>query len=121
VAYGAVLLVVPPLPAGIALLVAAGWQLTPVKRRVLLACHRARPLPPSGPRAELAAAGFGLRVGATCVGSCWALMLAAPPGLLGPAALSGLVLAERVTRHPARTTRLAGLLLAALGFAALLT
>lgn len=120
VGYGAVVLLLPPVPVGVALLVAAGWQLTPYKRRWLLACHRGRPLPPTGPRADRAAAGFGLRVGAACAGSCWALMLvavSAPMGPGWPAGLAGLVLTERVTRHPARTTRVAALGLAALGFA----
>lgn len=128
VGYGAVLLMLPPVPLGVALLVAAGWQLTPGKRRWLLECHRARPLPPAGPRADRAAAGFGLRVGAACAGTCWALMLVAaaapmgrPAGLLWTVGLSAAVLAERVTRHPVRTTRIVGLLLVAPAFAVLLS
>jgi predicted metal-binding membrane protein len=120
--YGAVVLLLPAAPVGAALLVAAGWQLTPYKRRWLLECHRARPLPPTGLAADRAAAGFGLRVGGACAGSCWALMLvmvAAPMTAPGTAALAGLVLTERITRHPVRTTRLAALGLAALGFAVL--
>jgi predicted metal-binding membrane protein len=121
VAYGAVvLLLLPPVPVGVALLVAAGWQLTPYKRRWLLECHRGRPLPPTGPRADRAAAEFGLRVGGACAGSCWALMAvmaSGPMSVLWTAGLSGLVLTERVTRHPVRTTRIAALVLAALAFA----
>jgi predicted metal-binding membrane protein len=121
VAYGAaVLLVVPPVPVGVLLLVAAGWQLTPYKRRWLLACHRGRPLPPTGRAADRAAAGFGLRIGGACVGSCWALMLvmaAAPMNPLWTAGLAAVITTERLTRHPTRTTRVAGLLLAAVAFA----
>jgi predicted metal-binding membrane protein len=125
VGYGAVVLAAlprVPVPVGVALLAAAGWQLTPYKRRVLLACHRGRPLPPTGRRADRAAAGFGLRVGVSCVGSCWALMLvmaASPPSLLWTAGLAALVTTERLTRHPVRTIRVASLLLAALAFATL--
>jgi predicted metal-binding membrane protein len=123
VGYGAVVLLLPPVPVGAVLLVAAGWQLTPYKRRWMLECHRGRPLPPAGPAADRAAAGFGLRVGGACAGSCWALMLVtpfAPMNLVWTAGLAGLVLAERLTRHPVRTTRIAALGLAALAFAVLL-
>lgn len=122
VGYGAVVLLLPPVPVGLALLGAAGWQLTPYKRRWMLECHRARPLPPTGARADRAAVGFGLRVGGACLGSCWALMAAmafGPMSVLWTAGAAGLVLTERITRHPVRTTRLAAFGLAALAFASL--
>jgi predicted metal-binding membrane protein len=56
------------------LVVAAGWQLTRVKRRALLACRRTVPLPPVGRRADAGCARFALRQSRRCVASCWALM-----------------------------------------------
>jgi predicted metal-binding membrane protein len=101
---------------------AAWWQLTSFKRRALRACHHSIPLPPYGWRAEWAAAQFGVRNGAACVGSCWLLMLitmAAPGGyLLWTVAITGIVSAERFAQRPRTTTRTAAWVL---GSAALAT
>lgn len=43
--------------------VAAGWQLSPYKRRAVLACRQTVPLPPLGRRADAAAVRFGRRPG----------------------------------------------------------
>lgn len=51
------------------------WQLTPVKQRCLNGHHIRPSLAAFGVPAELAALRFGVRLGAWCIGSCWALML----------------------------------------------
>jgi beta-N-acetylhexosaminidase len=105
------------LVVGLALAVAAAWQLTPAKRRALRACHTSTPLPPRGWRASAGVGRFGLRNAGACVGSCWALMavmtLARGPGLLWMALLSAIVSAEKLSRRPARVTRAVAVLLAA--------
>jgi predicted metal-binding membrane protein len=58
----------------LALVVAAGWQLTRSKRRALFRCRRTVPLPPVGLRADAGCARFALQQGWRCVTSCWALM-----------------------------------------------
>jgi predicted metal-binding membrane protein len=72
-------------PLVLALVVAAGWELTATKRRCLRGCHRTIPLPPDGWKADAACARFGLRYGWSCFGACWALML--PMALAGHASL----------------------------------
>lgn len=61
-------------PAGFVL--AALWQLSPQKRRSLVACHSTAPLAPAGWRADSDCFRHGLRIASTCCASCWALMLA---------------------------------------------
>lgn len=60
------------------LALAAGWQLTPWKRRALFACRRVVPLPLTGLRADLACARFGVVQASRCMVSCWPLMLMMP-------------------------------------------
>jgi len=55
--------------------VAAGWQLTPHKRRALVGCHRTIPLAPRGWRADRDCVRYGWMIGVRCLASCWALML----------------------------------------------
>lgn len=81
------------LPA--ALLVAAGWELTAGKRRLLRRCHRTA----GRPGGDLDCARAGLRHGAACVGACWALMAAmflAGPDLVLMAVLTAVVVGEKV-------------------------
>jgi len=103
----------------VVLMAAAAWQLTPVKRRWLRACHRSVPLPPSGWRAEWGALRFGLRNGLACLGSCWCLMLvmAVAPGgqLLWTTGLTVTITSEKLLARQGRATRFAA---AALAFAA---
>jgi predicted metal-binding membrane protein len=63
-----------PLLAGALLLLAALWCLSPVKLRHLRRCHRYRPLPVRGARADLAALRLGLAQGRDCIGVCWPAM-----------------------------------------------
>jgi predicted metal-binding membrane protein len=96
---------------------AAAWQLMPVKRRALLACHRTAPLAVDGLRADLDCIRYGLMHGRFCLLSCWALMLAATvlhTSLLAMVAASIVALAERY-----RPKLLAATSLVALGFSIL--
>lgn len=106
----------------LALAAAAGWQLSPLKRRWLRDCHRSVPLPPHGWRAERGALRFGLRNGLSCLGSCWCLMLVmtvAPAGhLLWTAVLTCFITIEKMQERPRRATRLGAV---GLGIAALAT
>lgn len=103
-------------PAG-ALAAAALWQLTPLKHRALLACHGSRPLPPRGWRASIGTAGFALRNGGACVGSCWAMMAAASLAGAGQlwwmGAMTGVMAAEKLADRPRWARRRVAALLAA--------
>ena len=59
----------------VAILIAAAWQASPLKRRALDQCHRIMPLAPRGWRANWDCLRFGWRIGTACVCACWALML----------------------------------------------
>jgi predicted metal-binding membrane protein len=100
-----------------ALALAALWQLTPLKRRALLACHRPQALPPHGWRATAGVARFGLRNGGACLASCWAMMLAvavvSSARLTWMAMLTGLIVVEKLNLKPGRTARRIGALLGA--------
>ena len=88
----------PLLP--LTLLLAAAWQLSPLKRRALLRCHLRPPLSIFGARALLDPVWFGLRRAAWCVLSCWVLMLVPFVAERGGVALmliaSGIIFAEQV-------------------------
>jgi predicted metal-binding membrane protein len=109
----------------VVLVTAATWQLTPLKQRLLRKCHRSRPLPGRGWRAEWGALAFGLYNGLPCIGTCWCLMLimvVAPEGqLLWMLALTAIATGERVVKRPKRANRLVatGLGLVATGVLAL--
>lgn len=66
-----------PVASAIAFAAAAAWQITAAKRRSLRACHRSRPLRPTGWGADLDCLRYGLAHGMQCVASCWLLMIAA--------------------------------------------
>lgn len=66
----------PAMVAGMGFAVAAGWQLTPTKRRALRSCHRTMPLVPHGWRADRDCLRYGWMIGGGCLISCWALMAA---------------------------------------------
>jgi predicted metal-binding membrane protein len=65
-----------------ALTIAVGWELAPWKLRFLRACHRLRPIPPSGWRAEWGCVQRGITTGGSCLGAGWAMM--SPMLLAGP-------------------------------------
>jgi predicted metal-binding membrane protein len=97
---------------GIVLAAASAWELSSLKRRCMLACHRTVPLPLYGWHAERGALLFGLRQGLSCLGTCWCLMLimvAAPGGhLLWTVALTAVISSERFAEHPRRAARFVG-------------
>ena len=107
--------------AAAAFLVAAVWQVTPAKGWALRACHRTRPLKPTGLSADASCLQFGADVSAACMVSCGPMMLAAMASPWPTWALAGVfvvALRERyVWRPPIRATALA--LAAAGGFLAL--
>jgi predicted metal-binding membrane protein len=91
--------------------IAALWQLTGVKRRALLRCHRGAPLAPAGWRADRDAIGYGVRIARTCGLACGPVMLALIAAGHRPLLLLGVSLVlctERyVERADPRTTALA--------------
>ncbi len=121
--FGAVVLTVlarwAPADTGVlvaaALTAAAAWQLTEPKRRALVRCHRASPLPPRGRPATVGIAKFAARNGVACVTSCWAMMVVMAVATTGElalmVALTGIVSAEKLTKKPRRATRYGAALL----------
>jgi hypothetical protein len=65
-----------PAPIVMGLGLAAAWQLSPLKRRALNACHRTMPLSPRGWPANRDCLRYGWAIGRTCCVSCAGLMLA---------------------------------------------
>ncbi|MDT8345758.1 MAG: DUF2182 domain-containing protein, partial [Thermohalobaculum sp.] len=111
--------------AGAVLVLAGGYQLTPLKAACLTLCRN--PLAffmagwRDGPAGALA---MGLRHGLICIGCCWALMalmlLAGTMNLVWMAALGTLMLAEKTLPHADRMGRLAGAGLVIAGVALIL-
>jgi predicted metal-binding membrane protein len=119
-AFGAIALAVLPHSRSRALLVltllaAAAWQLTPWQRRALRGCHRTRPLPAAGWRADAAAVRFGLGNGGYCLGASWCLMVvmccAPGPPMLCAAAIGAGVFVQKTTEVPAHVARVGALAL----------
>lgn len=107
------------LPAALA--AAAGWELTRWKVRLLRACHRVRPIPPDGWRADVGAVARGLSHGRVCIGACWALMAVMVLADHATAAwlmllLTAAIVTEKFASRPDRVVRP---MAAALGAAAL--
>lgn len=99
---------------------AALWQLLPARRRVLLRCHRTRPLALSGWQADADCLRFGITQGVDCLITCGPLMLAlslAPASLWLMLAATALTAAELYL--PRFTSRRAALFTVLLGCAAL--
>ena len=85
------------------LLLAAAWQLSPMKRTALRRCHLTMPLAAHGLRADMGCVRQGLAYAGACVSSCWAMMLAmevAPYHPLVAICMQGVVLAERRNCRP---------------------
>jgi len=97
------------LVTGAIVAVAAAWQLTVPKRKLLLACRTVGVLPAHGRRADAAAAGLGVRQGLACVGACAPLMLATLAATHGQLALMVVVAVlawlEKATRASRRVAR----------------
>jgi predicted metal-binding membrane protein len=104
-------------PMMVGLLVAAVWQLTPIKRLALNGCHRTRPLAPYGLRADRDCVLYGAMIGRECVVSCGPMMAAMTLGDRNQAIVmvgaTAIVLAERLRhRSPRRASATALSLLA---------
>lgn len=86
-------------PLFAALVIAIIWQLTPWKRKQLRGCQKSVPLAPRGWKAFRACARFGVRYGARCTGSCWAVMMVMAAATAGhlwwSIALTAVIVAER--------------------------
>jgi predicted metal-binding membrane protein len=101
---------------------AALWQLTPIHRRALVACHRRQPLAPLGWQADRDCLRFGVTIGLACISSCWPLMIACTLAGHGFIAMIGgmaVGAAERWSFRPRTRTALVGTLALA-GYYALL-
>ena len=88
--------------AAAAFALAAAWQLSPPKRKALMACHRTVPLAPHGWGAHRDCLRYGWTVGHNCLVSCAGLMLACVvaghslPAMMIATAVAG---AERVSNR----------------------
>lgn len=89
------------------------WQVSPAKQCCLNRCHAHPPLAAFGWRAARDALALGLRHGAWCVGSCWALMLLVlllPQGhVAGMGVAAVLMFSERLDHPRPPAWRLRGL------------
>lgn len=99
--------------AGMALAMAALWQLTGLKRRALSLCHRTIPLRPDGWRADWDCLRFGVIHARACIASCWAMMLAAGLAMDHLAVMAAVTAVAATERYrPRRNQRVEALLLA---------
>lgn len=110
-----------PVVVAAGFILAAGWQLAPLRRRALMACHRTMPLAPRGWRADRDCVVYGWEIGRRCIVTCWPAMLAcvlAGHSLPVMGGIGAIALAERMRPRP--NQRLFAGLLLALGVAWLL-
>jgi predicted metal-binding membrane protein len=86
----------------VAFIAAATWQLARPRRRFLRRCKLTVPLAPRGWRADRDCIRYGVRLGASCVATCWALMAAAlaAHGILVMLGLFTVQLTERCRLEP---------------------
>ena len=106
--------------AGLAFLLAAAYEFSPLKNRCLTQCSSPIGFITSHWRPGiLGAIRMGVSHGVFCVGCCWALMLllftAGVMNLLGVAVLAVLVLVQKVLPHPRVATTVAGTAMAVVG------
>ena len=114
----------PPVLAGLLLLGAGLYQLTPLQASCLTQCRSPLGFLTLHWREGITGAfGLGARHGAFCVGCCWALMAllfaAGVMNVFAIAALTTLVLAERLLPWGERLARAAGIALVLAGMAAI--
>jgi predicted metal-binding membrane protein len=102
-----------------ALALAAPWQVSGPKRRALIACGRSLPLRPTGMRADISCARYGLQQAWRCFRSCWALMLvivaAGPGSLVWMIGLSVLIAVEELSSAGLRIQRPSAIVLVVAG------
>jgi predicted metal-binding membrane protein len=109
-----------PRVAGIALIVAGAYQLTPIKRACLTHCRRPLDFLMAHFRTGLGGAfRMGLHHGRYCLGCCWALMLVlfvvGVMNLVWVAAIGAFVLIEKTGPHGVWVARVAGVALMVYG------
>ncbi len=112
----------PGLVLGAALLLAGGYQFSPLKEACLTACRSpASFLRQHYGRGPWAAAGLGVRHGLSCLGCCWALMLVTFATGVGSLtwmlALTAVMVAEKTTRWGPRLVAPVGVALLLAGAA----
>ena len=106
--------------AGLAFLLAAAYEFSPLKNRCLTQCSSPIGFITSHWRPGVAGAfRMGVSHGAFCVGCCWALMLllftAGVMNLLWVAMLAVLVLVQKILPYPRVVTTVAGMAMAVVG------
>jgi predicted metal-binding membrane protein len=111
--------------AGLTFLLAAVYELSPLKNRCLTHCSSPIQFITSHWRPGIAGAfRMGLWHGSFCVGCCWALMLllftAGVMNLLWVAAVAVIVLVQKILPHPRVATTIAGTALAVVGLVLIL-
>jgi hypothetical protein len=93
--------------------------LVPVRMRALVYCHLTVPLAPLGWKADRDCLWYGIRIGVSCVATCYFLMLACTFTGHNPIAMLGgttLGLIERRSFRPPTWRIFAGMILLALWF-----
>jgi predicted metal-binding membrane protein len=102
-----------------ALVLAAFWQVSGPKRRALIACGRSVPLRPTGIRADISCARYGLQQAWRCLRSCWALMIimiaASPGSLVWMVGLSTLISVEELSSSGLRIQRSSAVVMVIVG------
>jgi predicted metal-binding membrane protein len=109
-----------PIGGAVVLLLAGAYQLTPLKRACLISCRSPLAFIMQSWRAGTSGAlRMGIEHGVYCLGCCWALMLLLFAGgvmnLYVIAALTGLVLIEKLAPFGVHTSRMIGVVLVVLG------
>ena len=94
----------PQPAAGVsALVLAAAWQMVPLRRRLSMSCHRTMPLSPAGWAADRDCLRYGWLIGERCLLVCLPLMLACVAtrhNLIVLAILTVLSVTERYSDRP---------------------
>jgi predicted metal-binding membrane protein len=111
--------------AGLLLLAAGVYQLTPLKQACLQHCRSSLDCPAHGCEGAAAIVATGMRHGLFCLGCCWVLMgllfVGGVMNVLWIAVLAFLVLVEQMLPWGSRVSRLTGVALIAWGSVALTT
>jgi predicted metal-binding membrane protein len=99
------------LVAGLVMVTAVLWEISPGRKRRLRRCGLTVPLAPRGWRADTACVRYGVITGFSCVTTCWALMAAVAAfshNVLVMAVVFGVQISDRYQRRPSpRLTSLA--------------
>jgi predicted metal-binding membrane protein len=91
------------LVAGLVMVTAVLWEISPGRKRRLRRCGLTVPLAPRGWRADTACVRYGVITGLSCVTTCWALMAAVAAfshSVLVMAVVFGVQISDRYQRRP---------------------